>query len=212
MFFTRANATSYDAIARYATFGKDGAWKRRIVELVSSSKSILELACGTGILSSMLSRPDVSVAGLDLTFEYLVASKKRADFRVTQGTAELIPYRESLFDAVVSSYLAKYVDATAVVLECFRVLRPGGRVVFHDFSYPPALGMRILWKSYFRILQFMGLFVPSWSPVFDNLGSFIEDSRWEAKTADALQKVGFRNIVTEYHTAGTAAIIIAEKA
>lgn len=211
MFFNRANARSYDAVARYATFGQDGVWKRRIAEMVGSRRSILELACGTGILSSMLARPDVSVTGLDLTFDYLVASKKRADFRVAQGTAELLPYRTSLFDAVVSSYLAKYVDARAVTRECFRILRPGGLVVFHDFSYPSSPTMRFLWKAYFRVLQVAGLFVPSWNIVFDNLGNFIESSNWESKTVEALEKVGFRNIVKQYHTAGTAAIIFAEK-
>jgi demethylmenaquinone methyltransferase / 2-methoxy-6-polyprenyl-1,4-benzoquinol methylase len=210
-FFTPENAASYDSVARYATFGQDVAWKRRIVQLVESCRSVLELACGTGKLTSMLSRPDRSITGIDLTFEYLVASKKRGDFRVAQGTAELLPYRELQFNAVVSSYLAKYVDIESVAQECLRILRPGGLVVFHDFTYPSNPGMQVLWKAYFRILQFAGLFAPTWRVVFDNLANYVRESKWDDIAASALENAGFRNITIEYYTAGTAATISAEK-
>ena len=210
-FFTPANAASYDAVARYATFGQDKAWKRRIVDIVRSCPSILELASGTGILSGMLANSGRNVIGLDLTFDYLVASRGRTDLKVAQGTAEALPYRGNHFDAVVSSYLAKYVDITAVVQECMRILRPGGIVVFHDFTYPANPAMRALWKSYFRVLRLCGIFAPSWRTVFSRLDSVIENSRWENKTVKALEQSGFRAIRIEYLTAETAAIVAAEK-
>ncbi|MGI0037279.1 MAG: class I SAM-dependent methyltransferase [Nitrososphaera sp.] len=210
-FFTPANAASYDAVARYATFGKDKAWKRRIVGKVRSCYSILELASGTGILSSMLVSSGKSVMGLDLSFDYLIASKGKIDLRVAQATAEALPYKGGQFDAVVSSYLTKYVDIMTVAQECMHILRHGGIVVFHDFTYPTSPAMRIIWKSYFRILRFCGIFAPSWSLVFNRLDSFIENSKWESKTIEALAQSGFRGIRIEYLTAGTAAIIAAEK-
>ena len=210
-FFTAANASSYDSVARYATFGQDAAWKRRIVDEMRDRHLILELACGTGILTSMLTRAGKSVTGLDLTFHYLAESRKRTDFNIAQGTAEALPHREEQFDAVVSSYLAKYVESGTVVGECKRVLHHGGTVVFHDFCYPKDSVMRRLWKSYFLILRFCGIFSPSWRAVFDELDNFIENSRWEKRTLDALNESGFTNISIKYHTLGTAAIITAEK-
>lgn len=210
-FFTPANASSYDTVANYTTFGQDKAWKRQIVNRVQSCHCVLELACGTGILSSMLSLPDRSVVGLDLTYDYLVASKRRIAARVAQGTAELLPYRDAQFDAVVSSYLAKYVDVRLVAQECLRILQPGGIAVFHDFAYPSNRMMRALWKGYFRILRLAGVFAPTWRSVFDNLSDFIQNSRWEARTMEALETAGFRNIKLRYYTAGTAAVISAEK-
>ncbi len=210
-FFTSENAASYDSVARYATFGQDSAWKRKIVEAVCDRGSILELACGTGILSKMLVQSGRSVVGLDLTFDYLLASRNKIDVRVSQGTAEALPYREGQFDAIVSSYLAKYVDVEFVVKECLRVLRPGGIVVFHDFTYPEGGGMRKLWKFYFSILRLCGFFAPSWKTVFNHLDSYIENSRWVLKTEQALHQYRFSNVSVQYLTAGTAAIIIAEK-
>ncbi|HXV45449.1 MAG TPA: methyltransferase domain-containing protein, partial [Nitrososphaera sp.] len=112
-FFTPANAGSYDSVARLATFGRDAAWKCEIIKAVGSKNSVLELACGTGVLSSMLAAAGKSVVGIDLSFEYLYRSKRR--LQAAQGTAEVLPYRDGSFDAVASSYLAKYVDARSVV-------------------------------------------------------------------------------------------------
>src|SRR2546426_2189027 len=135
-FFTSANADSYDTIASLATFGQDIAWKREIVKAIGRRNSVLELACGTGVLSSMLTNTDKSVVGIDLTFEYLRTSKHKVLAAVAQGTAEVLPYRNESFEAVASSYLAKYVDVKRVVDECWRQPRAGGATVFTDFPYP----------------------------------------------------------------------------
>ena len=210
-FFTSENAASYDSVARYATFGQDRVWKRRIIGAIHRRRSILELACGTGILSEMLIESGRTVVGIDLTFDYLRALKNKVDVRVSQGTAEALPYREEHFDAIVSSYLAKYVDIEFVVQECMRVLLPGGIVVFHDFAYPDGPVMQRLWKFYFSLLRVCGIFMASWRPVFSHLDTYIEESRWELKTEKALRSHGFKNISVEYLTGGTAAIITAEK-
>jgi demethylmenaquinone methyltransferase/2-methoxy-6-polyprenyl-1,4-benzoquinol methylase len=159
----------------------------------------------------MLVRARKAVVGLDLTFDYLIASKKRVSFHSSVATAEAAPYRAEGFDAVVSSYLAKYVDIGIVAEECFRVLRPGGRVVFHDFCSPPNSLVHRLWKAYFGFLRFCGVFMPSWRHVFDELDGFIDSSDWESKTANALERSGFRNVRCEYYTFRTAAMVYAEK-
>jgi len=209
-FFTPANAGSYDSIVRLATFGQDSAWKREIIKAVGSRKSVLELACGTGVLSSMLSGAGRSVVGIDLTFEYLRASRRKLQAAVAQGTAEVLPYRNASFDAVASSYLAKYVDVQTMVDECWRVLRPGGVIVFHDFTYPSGI-MRSLWNAHFAVLRLAGRVVTSWRTVFDQLDGVIKNSDWVNQTSGALYSRGFQNVDCKYHTAGTAAIVSAEK-
>jgi demethylmenaquinone methyltransferase / 2-methoxy-6-polyprenyl-1,4-benzoquinol methylase len=209
-FFTPANAGSYDSVVRLATFGRDSAWKRKILEAAGSGNSVLELACGTGVLSSLLAGAGKSVVGIDLTFEYLRASKRNLRAAIAQGTAEVLPYRNESFDAVASSYLAKYVDVGRVVDECWRVLRPGGVAVFHDFAYPDG-AMRSLWNVHFALLRLAGRFAASWRAVFEQLDGVIKNSDWVAQTASALESSGFRNVDCRYYTAGTAAIVSAEK-
>ena len=209
-FFTRGNAESYDLISRVATLGQDIAWKHEIMRAVSYRSHILELACGTGILSSMLAEKGKSVTGIDLTFEYLVTLKRKLKMHIVQGTAEVLPYRDESFDAMISSYLAKYVDVRKVIDECWRVLRPGGIVVFHDFTYPRGL-ISNLWHMYFGLLRLAGRLVTSWKVVFAQLDDVIKKSDWVDQTIYALKNRKFQNVNCRCYTAHTSAIVSAEK-
>ena len=204
-FFTPANADSYDSVVSFATFGRDLNWKHLILQAIEHKDyhSILELACGTGILSIVLAKTGMKVIGLDLTYEYLAKARHRMDLPLTQGTAEILPYKNELFDAIVSSYLVKYVDVKKVVEECWRVLKQNGTVVFHDFTYPTSRTMRIVWNTYFYILRRVGGFVTSWKTVFEDLDEVI--------TLETLYDRGFKDICCKFYTAGTAAIISARK-
>lgn len=209
-FFTPANADSYDLILRLATFGRDNTWKHEIIKTLSHHSQVLELACGTGVLSSMLVEEGKSVTGIDLTFEYLVTLKHKLNASIAQGTAEVLPYRDESFDAVVSSYLAKYVSVQKVVDECWRVLRPGGIVLFHDFTYPRGV-VRSLWNIHFELLRLAGRFVASWKVVFEELDNVIKESDWADQTITALRDRRFQNIDVMYYTGGTSAMVSAEK-
>ena len=239
-FFTSMNASSYDAVVRFATFGQDYIWKKQILDLIdkhllsslpssSSSSSLssgvlqshmcLDLASGTGILSSLIERRGNqkegrprNVVGLDFTFDYLqIAKKKFNTGKLTNGTAQLLPYREQSFDSITSSYLAKYVDIERVVSECWRVLKHGGVVVFHDFTYPSNSWARTLWKGYFRILRSAAKRISSWAPVFQELDQVIKMSNWPGQTIQALEGTGFKNISLKFYTMKTSAIVSAEK-
>jgi len=209
-FFTLANANSYDSVVRLATFGQDSFWKREIIRAISTHDSILELACGTGILSSMLAVAGKNVTGIDLTFEYLRASRLKLHMAVAQGTAEVLPYKSESFGAVVSSYVAKYIDLRRAVDECWRVLKPGGITVFHDFTYPNGF-MRALWNAYFALLRTVGDAATSWKTVFSQLDDVIRNSDWVEYATSFLSSRGFQYISCKYYTLGTAVIISAQK-
>jgi demethylmenaquinone methyltransferase/2-methoxy-6-polyprenyl-1,4-benzoquinol methylase len=210
-FFNSANALSYDSIVRFATFGQDFVWKKKILDIAGNQGSVLDLACGTGILSCMLAARSRSITGIDLTIDYLrLAKKKKSDLFLANGTAELLPYRSGCFDAVVSSYLAKYIDTGMVVQECWRVLRPNGVVVFHDFTYPAGI-VGPMWRIYFCVLKLAGTFVRSWQAVFDGLDKLVLRTQWVEQTISALKSAGFENIKNTSLTGGTSAIVSAVK-
>jgi ubiquinone/menaquinone biosynthesis C-methylase UbiE len=209
-FFTPSNANSYDWLVRLATFGQDSAWKHEIIRAVDDCSDILELACGTGILLSMLAQRGKKIAGIDLTFAYLRESKRKLTAPIVQGTAESLPYRSESFDAIVSSYVAKYVNLHEVIDECWRVLRPGGVAIFHDFIYPNGL-MSSLWNRYFALLRLAGLFVISWKVVFEQLDDTIKRSDWVDQTIHAFKNRKFQGISCKSYTGGTAAIVSAKK-
>ena len=212
-FFNSKTASSYDSIVRLTTFGQDYLWKNHLSSIIDKRENILDLACGTGILSSILSKSDKKqVLGLDLAFDYLkIAKKKRRHEFFINGNAEILPYKSDSFDTIISSYLAKYVNIRKLIEECWRVLKHNGIIVFHDFTYPQNAIVRSLWDAYFVVLQIIGNFIGSWEIVFRDLNKVIRNTKWVEEMMYVVRQRGFRNISCNFYTAGTAAIISAKK-
>ena len=53
-FFNKNNSSGYDRLVELATLGQDTTWKKQIVKSVPSGSLVLEMACGTGILTSII--------------------------------------------------------------------------------------------------------------------------------------------------------------
>lgn len=213
-FFTKGNADTYDQVVRYATIGRDKHWKNNILTNIKGSTTLLDLASGTGILSEMIrnSSDVVNIFSLDLSFDYARASKNRREIQnVINANAEMLPFRDSSCDCIVSSYLAKYVDIDKLMVEISRVITPNGVVVFHDFSYPRNKVVRLIWKLHFKLLCMVGLVVTPWKQVFSELDKIIESSTWSNELLASLKNHGFIEISSTYFTFGTSQIIVAKK-
>ncbi len=216
-FFT-GTSSSYNTVVNITTFGQDAAWKRAILDLIPAGDyRVLDLACGTGILTFTIANKVSGVVGIDLMEENIrVANKKAKQHGIANVTfctsaAETIPQQDSSFDFVTASYLPKYCDIDIVVKESARVLRRNGVLVMHDFTYPRGTAMRGLWNAYFRILRVAGLFTPSWRSVFNELDYVIKHSKWVDELMYAMNQHGFRNILCKNLTYDTAAIISGNK-
>ena len=212
-FFTRENASSYNNVVKYGTFGFDNLWKREINKRIRmDDRCILDLACGTGIMGSLLLSTKLHmVIGSDLVFEYLLHAKKLGYSLLTNSVAEFLPYKSSTFDAVVSSYLVKYADLKLMTYEHWRILKKGGVVIFHDFSYPTNKLIKSLWIGYFMILNGIGKIYTPWNNAFSELDMVIKESHWTSDLVSELEKQGFISIIKRYYTLGTSAIVCAIK-
>jgi demethylmenaquinone methyltransferase / 2-methoxy-6-polyprenyl-1,4-benzoquinol methylase len=218
--FFHGTSLSYDHISSICTFGADRWWKRKmLVKIPPDSASIMDQACGTGILSIRIARrfPRSLVVGVDMTDEYLdIARKKIKALNLTNieflwGRAEeVVPKR--IFDCVTSSYLAKYADLERLVVGVRGMLRPGGCLIMHDFTYPRLRALARLWEFYFTLLQTVGSrLYPEWRSAFEGLPELMRRTRWVEQLEGQLRKNGFIGINTEYLTIGTSAIVTATK-
>ena len=214
-FFSSENASSYDKIVRFTTFYKDSFWKKEMMRYINGqNKLILDLACGTGILSAFIhtESKNSGIIGSDLTIEYLRLAKKRQSYLLlTNSLAEFLPYKDNSFDVVISSYLAKYTELSSMVREHWRVLKKDGIVIIHDFTYPDSKLMKILWHAYFQILNQLGNAIRPWKNVFSNLDKLIQFNPWVNNLVTELDMVGFKSVSKKYYTFGTAAIVSATK-
>ena len=113
----------------------------RFVDAVEAGRdaTILDVACGPGIVSVGIAAKARAVVAFDLTPEMLQQARDRCskagltNVTFQQGSATDLPFPDSSFDGVVTRLSVHHFDAPRRVLdEMFRVLKPGGICVLAD--------------------------------------------------------------------------------
>ncbi|MFF3323588.1 class I SAM-dependent methyltransferase [Streptomyces sp. NPDC002889] len=92
-----------------------------------SARTLLDIGCGTGLVTGRLIRPGLRVFGADGSHGMARKAVERTGGRVVLGDVRRLPLRDAAVDAVSAIWLLHLVaEASAVVAEAARVLRPGG--------------------------------------------------------------------------------------
>ena len=132
LFNGTANATRRQALPqlREAIAGRD---QRRL--------RLLDIGCGTGRFLDLVKQvwPRLPSIGLDLSEPYARHAKghlgRRSRTNLLVGNAESIPAPDASFDLVTSTFMFHELPPTvrrAIIGECARVMKPGGRLVLVD--------------------------------------------------------------------------------
>ncbi|MET7502130.1 class I SAM-dependent methyltransferase [Streptomyces microflavus] len=92
--------------------------------------TVLDIACGTGIVTGRLLRPGRTVVGVDRSPGMLGLAGGRVPGGVVRGDATRLPFASDAVDAVVIVWLLHLLPHPEPVLaEAARVLRPGGVLI-----------------------------------------------------------------------------------
>lgn len=217
--FFSGTGLSYDRIVHLFTLGIDDRWKNGVLKKLSEPRRVLDLACGTGILTFLIARrfPTSHVVGVELRQEYLDIAREKAAALGIRNVEFVLSRAEDLqwegsFDCITSSYLAKYADLKRLVPKLAGLLEPGGSVLFHDFTYPANPVWRAGWELYFKLMQGLGKKIyPEWTNVFYGLPKLLRQTPWARDLPRVLEEYGFSEIRTEYLTLGASALITAIK-
>ncbi|MFM9971244.1 MAG: class I SAM-dependent methyltransferase [Burkholderiales bacterium] len=93
---------------------------------------VLDLACGTGIATSLAAARGAKMSGVDFSPAMLKAARQRypaLEFR--EADASALPFEEEEFDVVIANFgMNHFAFPLEVLAETRRVLKPEGRVVF----------------------------------------------------------------------------------
>lgn len=128
-----------DAASSYEQFFVPALFREWPAKVVASAnlqpgQRVLDVACGTGVLTRELARrvgSSGSVVGLDINAGMLTVARRLlqgVEFR--EGSADALPFPAASFDLVTCQFgLMFFPDRARALREMLRVLVPGGRVV-----------------------------------------------------------------------------------
>jgi SAM-dependent methyltransferase len=109
---------------------------------IHKGENVLDIGCGAGVdtvVAAIMVGETGTVTGTDMTPEMLerangnleMTGLKNVTFK--KASAEQLPFKDSIFDVVISNGVFNLVIDKAVALtEAFRVLKPGGRFMIAD--------------------------------------------------------------------------------
>jgi len=95
----------------------------------ASTARVLDVGCGSGVLLARMKLLGWEVAGVEVDPGGVAAARARG-VPVQQGQLADAKFPDNHFDAVHSAHVIEHVyDPPALLRECFRVLKPGGKLV-----------------------------------------------------------------------------------
>ncbi len=138
-------APAYGRVTGVLSFGQDKGWKHRLMGMLpelAGEPVCVDVACGPGNLITLLQErfPQARIVGIDLNREMLARGREAAGERtlMVRGDMQRLPLPDGIADIITGGYaLRNAPDLDRTLRELSRVLRPGGRAAFLDFSRPP---------------------------------------------------------------------------
>ena len=210
-------APAYDLVNKIGSFGLDGYWRRRLVRRLqrTNASQVLDIACGTGILSWMISQHlKIQVIGLDLAENMLqIAEKRGKSYRqkgsapiFVKGRAEQLPFDDGSFDAITIAFgLRNFEDRTAALREAFRTLRWGGHLFILDFATPRNRLWRLFFRLYFlHILPLLGQMLSGNREAYRYLPRSVATFPQYEALCGELSDAGFSDVLYRTYTGGVA--------
>jgi len=112
---------------------------------------VLDVCCGTGVVTAAAARRGAAVTGLDFSVAMLgEARRAHPGLRFDEGDAEALPYADAAFDAVISNFGIHHIaNSDRAMAETRRVLRPGGRLAITTWAAPTE---NIAWQLLFEAI------------------------------------------------------------
>jgi SAM-dependent methyltransferase len=115
--------------------GQWRVWQRLVLSRLHG-RDVLELGCGLGDLLADMSEASYACLAVEHSPQMVEAARGTLQRRnlskkasVIQGSAQHLPFSNTSFDTIVSTFPSEYIYDPDTIAEVERVLRPGGRLI-----------------------------------------------------------------------------------
>ncbi len=218
-------SSRYDFLNRLLSLGMDLSWRKTMIDQIPADRTLhmLDLATGTAdvVIAAVEARPNIySAIGLDMADEMLkigrekVAQKDFAKKIILQnGDAQQLPFGDSTFDVLTISFGIRNIpDLRQVMMEMYRVTKPGGKTLILEFSMPSNLFIRLGYIIYLRfVVPLVGFLFSGNYRAYKYLNQTIEQFPYGDRFCKILKQMGFAQVQAIPLFGGVATIYAAEK-
>lgn len=208
-------AKGYDRTNSVLTLGFDRRWREwtsRAVEAKPGDR-ILDLAAGTAVSTVEFASSGAWCVAVDFSIGMLSRGQHRDVPKVAADALQL-PFADGVFDAVTVSFgLRNFYDLDAALREMARVVRPGGRLVVCELSFPTWRPLRAAYRHLvLPVLPVLARPLGSNPDAYAYLVDSIKDWHSQRALAELIAASGWTEVAWLNLTGGLVAIHRAVKA
>ena len=211
-----AVAPKYDFLNRLLSVGCDRFWRKAAVSEFKSleNKTILDVATGTADIPLEIVKrypKPMQIVGMDFSLSMLKVGNKKIsnnklnnNIKLIPGAAENIPFKDHSFDGVIASFgVRNFMDTKQGLLEMHRILKPNGKIIILEFSFPKNIILEWLYRYYFeKILPITGRIISGHKTAYSYLPSSVINFPQGETFKIMLECAGFKNISLKPLTLG----------
>ena len=214
-------APDYDKLNTLLSGDRDRAWRKAAAAQVQPGSRVLDLCAGTGPLArTILARdPTCLVSALDFSAAMIsigLSKNSPVGLQWLRGDGLHLPFRNGSFAAITCGFGFRNFNpqgTPAGLAECFRVLKPGGKLIVLEFFPRPGLVRNFLQRTYLRlVLPFIGDVIWGKKGAYRYLSRTMQEYLTKEQFEEAVKDSGLRLHFWKDLTFGVCSLVVAEKA
>lgn len=148
----------YDRLLKVLLKGRENLLRENTLQFANlqPGEKVLDIGCGTGLLSIMAKSKvgeKGTIIGIDASKEMVEYASNRAkeqqiSVQFETGIMQALQFEANSFDVVFCSLVLHHIPKPLRlkgIQECFRILKPNGRLILLEFKPPQKRIQRFLW-------------------------------------------------------------------
>jgi demethylmenaquinone methyltransferase / 2-methoxy-6-polyprenyl-1,4-benzoquinol methylase len=198
----------YDLLNRIMSAGQDVRWRKFAVSrLPLEVRDVLDVATGTGDLAIEIarSRTSATVYGIDFVEKMMrlaapktVATGFADRIYYSASDAMRLPFEDNRFDAATTAFgIRNMPDRLTALKEMSRVVKPGGKIIVLEMTFPKSLKLRKFFTWYLnKIIPILGAIISGNAAAYRYLPDSIQDFLTPDQLTDLFTRAGLKEIKT----------------